>query len=180
MGNRGQLHDDQRRIVRPFQVRRWIACELEFRGRRRRVMTPRRYTELFFVDEAVALSAGHRPCAECRRADYLRFRALWEACHGRVSTVDAIDDVLHGERLDGRAKRTHRGRFDALPDGTFVAMDGDAWLVWRDELLAWSGHGYGARRARPRTGDVQLLTPPGIVAVLAAGYSPRLHPTAFE
>ena len=141
-------------------------------------MTPHRYTELFFLDEAVALSAGHRPCAECRRADYVRFRSLWEGRYGPVSSVDAIDDVLHAERLDGRAKRTHVAAFEALPDGTFVSVGGAPWLVWRDELLAWSDRGYAARSPRPRAGEAQMLTPPSIVALLAAGYSPRMHPSA--
>ncbi|HEX3456598.1 MAG TPA: hypothetical protein VHR97_01465, partial [Candidatus Baltobacteraceae bacterium] len=108
MGNRGVLHDDDRRIVRTWDVRRWIACVLEFRGRKREVMTPRRYTELFFLDEAAAFSAGHRPCAECRRADYVRFRDLWVARFGRPAGADDVDARIHGDRLDGKTKRTYR------------------------------------------------------------------------
>jgi hypothetical protein len=178
MGNRGVLHDDHRRLVRASQVRRWIACRLEFRGRRRSIMAPKRYTELFFLDEATALSAGHRPCRECRYADYERFRSLWAGCHGGPASADAMDLQLHRERLiDGR-KRTYRGGIHTLPDGTYIALDGDAWLLWGDELLAWSGAGYTSRKPRPARMEVDVLTPGSIVAVLAAGYRPRVHPSA--
>ena len=171
MGNRGVVHDGARRIVRGWQVRRWIACRTEFRGRYRELMQPRRYTELFFLDEATAFAAGHRPCAECRNADYRRFRSLWERLFGAVTSVDDIDRVLHAERLDGRRKRTYRERFAALPDGAFVALDGAACLVRGDELLAWSNRGYTCRRARPAHGQADVLTPPSIVAMLSAGYA---------
>jgi hypothetical protein len=178
MGNRGVLHDDHRRLVRASQVRRWIACRLEFRGRRRSIMAPKRYTELFFLDEATALSAGHRPCRECRYADYERFRSLWAGCYGGPASADAMDLQLHRERLiDGR-KRTYRGGIHALPDGTYIALDGDAWLLWGDELLAWSRAGYTSRKPRPARMEVDVLTPGSIVAVLAAGYRPGVHPSA--
>jgi hypothetical protein len=178
MGNRGVLHDETQRIVRPWQVRRWIACVTEFRGRHRAVMQPRRYTELFFLDEATAFAAGHRPCRECRYADYQRFRSLWETVHGAPAGADAMDRVLHAERLDGRRKRTHRARLADLPDGAYVALDGAAWLVWRGDLLAWSDAGYAERRSRPRNAGVDVLTPPSVVAILAAGYAVEPHPTA--
>jgi hypothetical protein len=178
MGNRGVLHNDARRVVRAWQVRRWIACVTEFRGRHRAVMQPRRYTELFFLDEATAFAAGHRPCAECRYADYRRFRTLWEQRYGTVASIDDVDRVLHAERLDRRRKRTHRERFEALPDGAFVVLDGAAWLVHGDAVLAWSDTGYGARRARPARGEADALTPPSALEVLRAGYRPALHPSA--
>ena len=178
MGNRGVLHDESRRIVRGWQVRRWIACVTEFRGRYRAVMQPRRYTELFFLDEATSFAAGHRPCAECRNAGYRRFRALWEQRFGAVGSVDDVDRVLHAERLDMRRKRTHREPFGALPDGTFVVLDGTAWLVHGDEVLAWSMRGYGARRGRPARGEAEVLTPPSTLEVLRAGYRAEVHPSA--
>ncbi|MGC1380797.1 MAG: hypothetical protein WA814_07210 [Candidatus Baltobacteraceae bacterium] len=178
MGNRGVLHDNARRIVRHSQVRRWIACRTEFRGRKRTIMQPRSYTELFFLDEVTALSAGHRPCAECRHAEYQRFRALWGAARGGVRAgADDIDLVLHAERLAGGAKRTHRAELATLPDGTFIA-DEIAWLVRGAELLAWSADGYARHRARPSNRLVDVLTPPSIVAVLALGYRPLVHPSA--
>jgi hypothetical protein len=177
MGNRGVLHDDLRRIVRFTQVKRWIACRLEWRGIRRRVMTPRSYTELFFLDEASAFAAGHRPCAECRNADYKRFRALWESCFGAVSGVDAIDAVLHAQRLDGRAKRTFRADVARLPDATYVSIAGVARIVWGDELVAWGGGEYGDRLPRPAHREVEVLTPPAIVEIFRAGYQPGVHPS---
>jgi hypothetical protein len=178
MGNRGVLHDDARRIVRPWQVRRWIACRTEFRGRHRAVMQPRRWTELFFLDEATAFAVGHRPCAQCRYADYQRFRALWEATHDGPVNADSMDRTLQAERLDGRRKRIHPARFEMLPDGAYVALDGIAWLVWRGELLAWSDAGYARRQRRPRSGAAETLTPPSIVALLTAGYPVSVHPSA--
>lgn len=176
MGNRGILHDESRRIVRPFQVRRWIACVLEFRGRRRAVMAPHRYTELFFLDEAAALSAGHRPCAECRRADYNRFREFWTRPIGAPNDADSMDLRLHADRLDGKRKRTYRADLASLPDGTYVTLDKKPYLAWGDELLEWSDAGYVARIPRPTDGEVDVLTPRSIVGVLAAGYRPMIHP----
>ncbi len=178
MGNRGVLHDDARRIVRHSQVRRWIACRLEFRNNHRTIMKPRSYTELFFLDEATALSAGHRPCAECRRADYQHFRSLWQARHGGFASADAMDRQLHPERLVERKKRSYRSDISALPDGTYIVLDGAAWLVWGSQLLAWSGRGYTRRQSRPIRHEVEVLTPESIVAVLAAGYRPGIHPSA--
>lgn len=178
MGNRGVLHDDTRRIVRAWQVRRWIACRLEFRGRYRAVMQPRRYTELFFLDEAAAFAAGHRPCRECRYADYQRFRSLWETVYGGPVNADAMDRVLHAERLDGRRKRTYRARLRDLPDGTYVATGGAGWLLWRGELLKWGVAGYHERRMISKGTEVDVLTPLSVVGLLAAGYPIAVHPTA--
>lgn len=180
MGNRGILHDDDRRVVRDFAAKRWIACVLEFRGRHREVMTPHRYTELFFLDEATALSAGHRPCAECRNADYKRFRGLWEACFGGPADADAMDDRLHGERIAAGTKRTYRDDLANLPDGAYVVLDGKAWLVLGTQLHQWSDSGYIARQPRPVHREVDVLTPPSIVAIIAADYRPAMHPTAVH
>ncbi|HET6276774.1 MAG TPA: hypothetical protein VFE16_12660 [Candidatus Cybelea sp.] len=177
MGNRGVLHDDARRIVRAWQTRRWITCVLEFRGRRRAVMTPHRYTELFFLDEAAALSAGHRPCAECRREDYRRFQSFWRASHGGAATADAMDARLHADRLAGKNKRTYRAALASIPDGAYVAFDGAAWLVWEEELHRWSDSGYVERRARPARCEVDVLTPQSAMPLLAAGYELDVHPS---
>ena len=177
MGNRGVLHDDRKRIVRATQVKRWIACRLEWRGRRRTIMKPRSYTELFFLDEAAAFAAGHRPCAECRNADYKRFRSLWEQRFGAAASVDAIDAVLHAERLNGKAKRTSRADISTLPDGTYVTMNGRPAIVWGKEIAVWTDCGYGEHFARPARGEVEVLTPPSIVEVFRAGYKPDVHPS---
>jgi len=178
MGNRGILHDDSRRIVRAWQVRRWIACVLEFRGRRRAVMTPHRYTELFFLDEAAALSAGHRPCAECRRAEYRRFQSFWQACHGGEAGADAMDARLHADRIEGKKKRTYRADLASMPDGAYVALDAAPWLVRGETLHRWSESGYVERRPRPANREVEILTPHCAIALLTAGYRLELHPSA--
>src|SRR5689334_3968682 len=172
MGNRGRLHDHLGLIRRPWQVKRWLICLLEFNGRHRQVMAPDRYTELFFLDEATALAAGHRPCFECRRKSYNAFVDAWVAgngidvTHGRP-TAASIDDRLHEERVGpGRSKRTFRANIDDLPDGVFVTLgDGLACLIWGGVLLAWSPGGYNGRLSRPTGEEVIVLTPPSTVAV---------------
>ena len=183
-GNRGCLHDAQGGIRRHHATRRWIACRLEFRGwQRGPMMRPGRFTELFFLDEATAFAAGHRPCALCRRDDYNRFGRIWADLHPGQAGADAIDAELHRERLDpgGQRTRTHEAAFAALPDGAFVLTDGDPYLVLGRELLLWSPSGYAARRPRPR-GSAEVVTPPSLVAVLRAGWDgaavPLLHPSA--
>lgn len=188
LGNRGVLHNDRQQIVRSWQIRRWIACQLQFRGRHRVVMQPHTWTELFFLDEATAFAAGHRPCAECRHADYRRFKTAWAAWSGASASADEMDIVLHGDRLDEQEKprsrqrkRTYRDEITTLPDGAFVRLagdDGTAWLRWRGHLLAWSAAGYHSRRALPRSGLVEVLTPRALVEVLRAGYHVDVHPSA--
>lgn len=187
-GNRGCLHDAEGRIRRAYQVRRWIACRLEFRGRRRSpLQRAGRFTELFFLDEATAFAAGHRPCAECRRADYDRFSAIWRELHDEIG-ANAIDARLHGERIDpaARTRRLHAVAFDELPDGALVLHDGVPKLVLGDALRSWSFAGYGRPEPRP-TGTATVITPPSLVQVLRAGWHapraeaaevPFLHPTA--
>ena len=179
LGNRGTIHDAQRRIVRQYASRRWIACVLEFRGRWREVMQPGRWTHLFFLDEATAFSAGHRPCAECRRADYNRFKALWEQHVAAPAGADDMDAILHAQRLERRKKRTWRADIASLPDGTFVLQDGAACIVWGDRVAAWTDTGYRDVRARPRSGIVDVLTPEAIVAVFRGGYLPMVHPSVL-
>lgn len=187
MGNRGVLHDAAGKVKRVWQVRRWIVCVLEFRGRKRAVMAPDCYTELFFLDEATALAAGHRPCAECRHARFRDFCHAWSVAGladggSRRPTADEIDRRLHAERLaPDRSKRLSGGMLDELPDGVFVTVPGwgdRAFLVQGDSLLAWSPGGYRQRRARPAGQAVQVLTPPSTVAAIRAGYVPAIHETA--
>ncbi len=181
MGNRGILHNQQREIVRDSQVRRWIACRLEFRGRHRALMQPGHYTELFFLDEAAALAAGHRPCAECRHADYLRFVEHWIWAMGSATrwTADDIDSQLHGDRRLGPwRKRTYSADLSDLPAGTYVAVDDHAWLVEADALLGWSPDRYVERRVRPGSLAVTVLTPRSLVETLRAGYEPTRHATS--
>lgn len=180
MGNRGRLHDERGTIVRSWQVRRWIICRLQFRGRHRQVMSPGTYTELFFLDEATAFAAGHRPCGECRHGAYTEFRRLWAAAHPADPIgADSIDMQLHTERLaEGPANRTDTAELAKLPDGTFISDEGHPWLVRDRWLLRWSPAGYVARKARPRGGMVVVLTPPSVVRVFRDGYIPHMHPSA--
>ena len=168
-GNRGCLHDAERRIRRPFQVKRWIACRLEFRGRYRAdPMPPGRYTGLFFLDEATAFAAGHRPCAECRREDYNRYLETI-----RERRADDLDERLHAERMGPHLQSSD------LPDGAFVLREDEPWLVLGDELLRWTPGGYTKRVARP-TAAMAAVTPPTTLEVLRAGWNgvvPFLHPS---
>jgi len=175
-GNRGRLHGDDRLIRRNHDGRRWIACRLEFRGRRREPMPRGRYTGLFFLDEATALAAGHRPCAECRHDDY---RSFFD--QAGAASADELDRRLHGERLgdDIGGRRLHETQSDELPDGAFVLLDGAAYLVLGDALLRWTPGGYAERRPRPR-GHVDAITPPTSLRVLGSGWAgslPLIHPS---
>jgi len=168
-GNRGRLHDEHGVILRPWQLRRWISCRLEFRGRYRPggPMAPGRYTGLFFLDDATALAAGHRPCAECRNADYRSFLALTGA-----TRAGELDDRLHEERLGPRPERN----VASLPDGVFVLVDDEPWLVLAGELVRWTPAGYAERR--DASGRAPLVTPPTSVRVLESGWRgslPLLH-----
>src|SRR4029453_2949482 len=135
-GNRGCLHDAEGRIRRHHATRRWIACRLEFKGwRRTALMQPGKFTELFFLDEATAFAAGHRPCALCRREDYVRFGEIWSQSHDWPAGADAIDEQLHAERIDlpTRTRRRHRAKYEDLPDGAFVLESDTPWLVHGNE-----------------------------------------------
>jgi hypothetical protein len=178
MGNRGgRIHDAHKKLgARRWSSRQWICCVLDFKNRHRKVWGDS-YTELFFLDEVTAFAAGHRPCFECRRKDAERFAALFSGKPKRAS-APSMDLVLHAERLDGKTKRTYRGGIDVLPDGAMIARDGEVFAVRGKHLLRWSPNGYDAPRSRPRGIDVDVLTPPSILKVLAAGYAPFWHPSS--
>jgi hypothetical protein len=180
-GNRGIIHDPATKtlLTRRWASQAWLTCVCEFRGRRREVMGGRSWTELFFLDEATALAAGHRPCFFCRRDDAIRFRAAWEEGNGvaRVRARD-IDAVLHRERLSGGKKRLHPSTMplEELPDGAMVQQGTESFLMVRGRALLWSPAGY--RQASNAPQDAMLLTPPSTVRALSAGYRPALHPSA--
>jgi hypothetical protein len=176
MGNRGRLHEGAgtRDVVRNHQSRAWITCALEFWGRRAAQWHPRHYTPLFFLDEAVALAAGHRPCAECRRPAYREFGTLIAQVHGvtRLSAPD-LDRLLHDERWHTatRTRRLHEARWRDLPDGSFVLLPEGPALVRNDHLTRWlPDNTYGEQVARPARGTATLITPPSTVAALRRGY----------
>lgn len=183
MGNRGCIHRDGN-IVRSSARKAWVTCLLEFRGRHREIMAVGRYTELFFLDEATALAAGHRPCATCRRGDYRRFKHLWtEANAGQIETpsIRDIDNLLHGERVTNGSKKTWQARLDELPDGVMITSDGaSAYLILEDKLLEWSPGGYLGWRPRDAVKTVSVLTPFSTAQAIASGYRPYLHPSAEQ
>jgi len=179
-GNRGIIHDPATKTLlrKRWSNPAWLTCVCEFRGRRRKVMGGRSWTELFFLDEATALSAGHRPCFYCRRDDANRFRAAWEQGNGLVNLhAPDIDAVLHRERLAGGGKRVHAlpMRWDKLPDGAMLQSGGESYLIAQGRALQWSFAGYSA--AGTAIKDAMLLTPPSTLRALEAGYRPVLHPS---
>lgn len=187
MGNRGCLHDDRERIRRQFQGKRWIVCLLSFKGRKRSVMTPGQYTELFFLDEATALAAGHRPCAECQRERFNLFRDTWAGANPEKAGTSPLratilDAVLDEERRAGNPSPDRScDTVENLPDGVFVTNDEQtAYLVLGKKLLRWSPFGY----EHPAVGSIRfparILTPASVVRTLAAGFPVRIHPSAFQ
>jgi hypothetical protein len=178
-GNRGRLHDPSGNLVRYSTVRAWLICVLEFQSRRRSLWAPGRLTELFFLDEATGLAAGHRPCGECRRHELGAFKEAWAGCFpGARPTVATIDSQLHHDRLlRPGVRRTYRTGARQLPTGTMIEVGGRPWLIKRQRLLAWTPGGYTDRRDCPDR-EVTVITPESTVAVLAAGYEPVLHPSA--
>lgn len=174
MGNRGLLHNAQQSIVRWRNSRRWIICRTEFKGRRRELMAPGLYTELFFFDEPVALAAGHRPCAECRKDDYDSFRRAIQSRGEPLLSAIELDTRLDDERRVGNAQRRHIVPSAAVPDGAMIAIDETAYLVDDGALVEWSSFMYGARRSMPE-GPVEMLTPPLSAMALRGGYSALRH-----
>jgi len=177
-GNRGVIHNDRKEIIRAFSVRPWITCLLQFKGRHRVVMTPNRWTELFFLDEATAFSAGHRPCAECRRDDFNRFKRYWtegNPQHGfdLKTPIAQIDLVLHRERINGKTKVTFQKEFEKLPDGVFISHGGQPYLKMADKLHLWTPFGYETTSLFLDS-YVDVLTPPSLVSTIAAGYDPQI------
>lgn len=185
-GNRGCLHDEQQHIRRHFQGMRWIICLLEFKGRKRNLMTPGHYTELFFLDEATALAAGHRPCAECQRERFTRFRDVWATANPELAgtshpSATVLDSALHQERTatidDGERSCMS---IETMPDGVFVTDDEhDAYLVLKGRLARWSPAGYERPTAALQY-PARVLTPASVVRTLAAGYSAGLHDSACD
>ncbi|MDB5313537.1 MAG: hypothetical protein JWO38_7739 [Gemmataceae bacterium] len=182
MGNRGCLHDAPGTIRRAFQVKRWIVCVLEFKGRHRQIMRPGSYTELFFLDEATALAAGHRPCSECQRARYTLFRDVWTTANpdrtaGAPPTAGELDAVLHAERLrPDRGKRTYTARPADLPRGAMAVGEGGVpHVVLGDTWAPWTAAGYRRAVALPAGVEVEVLTPPSVVRAIAAGFPVGIH-----
>jgi len=182
LGNRGILHNSRKEIVAPWKTKAWITCRLAWKGRQRTIMTPGSYTELFFLDEATAFAAGHRPCAECRRERFREFKLYWRAANAEMSaslepSVSVIDNILHVERtLRGGGKVTYEAELGTLPDGTMIEIDGTAYLIWAKRLLQWSFAGYTqGNESYTLQRSVRALTPASIVRMFHAGFRPEVH-----
>ena len=185
MGNRGLIHNEHQQIIRPYRLKAWITCVLEFKGRRREVMTPNLYTELFFLDEATAFSAGHRPCAECRRADFNRFKAAWVQgnplyMYNMKTPIGEIDEIIQRERINQEgAKSTYKDNLGNLPEGSFIEYFGKPYMIRHsNRVINWTPFGYtDSIQLLPAT-EVNVLTPKSIVNMLQSGYLPQIHESA--
>ena len=180
MGNRGLIHNEQQQIIQPFRLKAWITCVLEFKDRHREVMTPNLYTELFFLDEATAFSAGHRPCAECRRADFNRFKAAWVKgnplyMYHMKSPIGEIDEILHRERLNPNgSKSTYRENRGNLPEGSFIEYKGSPYMISHsNRVIHWTPFGYTDSIKLSPSIEVNVLTPKSIVNAFRSGYLPK-------
>ncbi|WP_183558939.1 hypothetical protein [Mucilaginibacter sp. SP1R1] len=180
MGNRGLIHNNKKEMVRPYKLIPWITCVLEFKGWHREVMTPNRYTELFFMDEATAFSAGHRPCSECRRSDYQRFKDFWikgnpEYGFTMKTLIGKIDAIIHAERIAAdKSKVTYEENLNKLPDGAFVLYEHKPYLIKRGKIYLWTPFGYEKSLDLPQTDKLPVLTPRSVINTFSAGYVPQM------
>jgi hypothetical protein len=178
MGNRGVIHSDKQ-ITRVFKHKAWITCMLEFKGRKRTVMMPDRWTELFFLDEATAFAAGHRPCFECRRADAQRFKSYWikgNPVHNfsMTTSINQIDEIIHKERINNEKKKViHQRTASNVPEGTFILMDDAPYVFSKGRLHRWTAFGYEENIAMPEASTLSVLTPDSIVNAFGSGYVPQ-------
>jgi hypothetical protein len=178
MGNRGVIHQDKQ-IVKPFKHKAWIICALEFKGRKRAVMSPDRWTELFFLDEATAFAAGHRPCFECRRDDANKFKSCWiKGNPGYALTmktpIHQIDEIIHSERIDNaQGKITHPRIAHSIPHGTFIFRNDEAYLVSNNKLYRWTPFGYDEGIDVQQDAMLTVLTPDSVVNAFRTGYVPQ-------
>ena len=180
MGNRGKIHNDKKEIVQAYKLKAWLTCKLQFNGRHRIVMGANTYTELFFLDEATAFAAGHRPCFECRRNDFVYFKKMWlkanpEFGFTESTSIQQIDAVLHKERMnDDGSKRTFEANINHLPDGSFISIDERAYLLYNHQLHLWTPFGYKTYKTKPASEIVTVLTPRSIVKMFKEGYVPQM------
>jgi hypothetical protein len=173
-GNRGVIHNGKQQIVRHFKVKRWIVCLLKYKHYQRKVMTPNRWTELFFLDEATALAAGHRPCTFCQRQRSLEFREHWVSANQEFFgisdiKVDAIDNILHEERMSVEKPFLP---INELPDGVFVEFQEKPFLIFNEQLFEWSFGGYAAPIVKPENVVIKLITPLSTVRAIKNGFQP--------
>lgn len=182
MGNRGVIHNDKGEIKHRYKLNAWITCLLQFKGRHFKIMAPKRFTALFFLDEATAFAAGHRPCNECRREDFQKFKSYWIAGNPEYgftmkTKIAAIDTILHRERITSQGdKITYEMKYSEIPDGTFVLIGSKACLLFQSHLYEWTPFGYNAAMALPASPYLTVLTPKSVVRAFRAGYIPSVEP----
>ena len=180
MGNRGQLHDSGKILLRPFKLKAWLICLLEFNGRKRQVMAPNLYTELFFLDEATAFAAGHRPCFECRRDAANLFKTAWlkgnpEYGFDKKTSINKIDQIMQDERIGKNANKvTFQANPQTLPDGTFIQLENEPYLITNNMIHHWTPFGYDSSMPLPASTMVTVLTPRSTVNAFKAGYVPQM------
>ena len=179
LGNRGVLHDERKQIVKPYQHQNWVTCRLKFKDRKRKLMSPGRYTELFFLDESTAFAAGHRPCYECRRERFNEFKDYWVRANLNKQAEDikisVINKTMHKERINKRVKVTYKANIEDLPDGTFFSNRGSACLKFKNKIYLWSFEGYRLLNKINLPSEVDVLTPHSIVSAFKLGFIPRIH-----
>lgn len=181
MGNRGVLHNEKQEIIRTHKIKAWVTCLLAFKDRQRKVMTPNRYTELFFLDEATAFSAGHRPCAECRRKRYNEFKEAWylgntKKVGDQKHSAPTMDKIIHEERILKKVKVTYQTAINTLPNGVIIQLDSMAYLLWNKHLYKWSFSGYSKTNISLDSSlEVVVLTPKSYVNCFKTGFVPHIH-----
>jgi hypothetical protein len=179
MGNRGVIHNNHGEIKQPYKLKAWITCLLQFKGRKFKIMAPNRWTALFFLDEATAFAAGHRPCNECRRNDFMKFKSFWikgnpEYGFSTKTKIAEIDAVLHSERINAdKEKVIFEMDISEIPNGTFVLVKSIPHLFFQSSLYEWTPHGYTNTTSLPSDSRLTILTPKSIVKMFGAGYVPQ-------
>ncbi|MEH6442852.1 MAG: hypothetical protein V7784_03060 [Oceanospirillaceae bacterium] len=185
LGNRGILHDEHSNIIAPWRHKSWVTCQLSFKGAKRALFSAHNYSELFFLDEATAFSAGHRPCAYCRRSRFNEFKQSWLEAISKDLTlslsVTAIDKQLHLERaIRGGGKVSYTTEFENIAQGTFIEKKGEAYLLYKGVLKRWTHHGYAQSLPLPTAKEqVTVLTPFSIVQLYKNGFEPQVHESAL-
>lgn len=181
MGNRGVIHNDNAEIKHIYKIKAWITCLLQFKGRRFEIMKPKRFTALFFLDEATSFAAGHRACNECRKEDFKKFKSLWikgnpEYDFNMKTKIAEIDAIVHSERINSAGEKvTFEMDTSEIPDGSFVLMHSKPYLFFQSRLYLWTPHGYEIAIPLPSSPQLTVLTPKSVVKTFRAGYTPGIE-----
>jgi len=180
LGNRGIIHNEEQKIILPFKIKGWVTCRLEFKGRKRKLMSKGKYTELFFLDEATAFSAGHRPCAECRRQRYNEFKEKWLEANQHLliensTNIANIDKIIHQDRIEKKQKVTYQNKMNLLPNGTIIEIDNKIYIIWNNKIFKWTFEGYESTDINMTNDIVTVLTPKSYVEMFKKGFVPSIH-----